>query len=60
MLLLVEDRTLDAVVALLKEETSIVCPLFIVATQFLIHVLINFQKNPKIAKNTLKIQKIHF
>jgi hypothetical protein len=29
MLLLVEDRTLDVVVALLKEETSIVCPLFI-------------------------------
>ena len=31
-----------------------------VATQFLTHVLINFQKNPKIAKKTLKIQKIHF
>jgi hypothetical protein len=30
----------------------------IVATQFLTHVLINFQKNPKIAKKTLKNPKI--
>ena len=31
-----------------------------VATQFLIHVSENFQKNPKIAKKTLKIQKNTF
>jgi len=35
---------------------SIIC----VATQFLIHVLINFQKNPKIAKNIENPKKYIF
>jgi len=36
-----------------KEEAS-------VATQFLTHVLINFQKNPKIAKNNENLKKTFF
>jgi len=31
-----------------------------VATQFLTHVLINFQKNPKIAKNIENPKNIYF
>jgi hypothetical protein len=31
-----------------------------VATQFLTHVLIKFQKKTKIAKKTMKTQKMHF
>jgi len=40
--------------------TSTANAIVIVATQFLTHVLINFQKNPKIAKNIENPKKIHF